>query len=287
MIYFDLLIQGIIQGSIYALIAVGLTLVYGLLRVLHIAHAGLFTLGAYIGVITMNYSGSLFLSFIISMIVVGILGVGIYRFCYKPLLSKPPYIALIASIGLFISMEEIYRMVFGSQGISFNNVPLSNVFVFGSIHIKSAEIFVIILTVLLVGLLSVFTTKTRIGIGWRATVTQPEMAKSFGINVENVRYGNFFMGSALAAAGGVMVAILNNLVEPTMGGVPSYKALAIIVLGGLGNVKGTLIASILLGLIEAFGTIYLGNLLDRDAIAFAFLIIVLMLKPQGLFGMRS
>jgi len=287
MIYLDLIIQGIIQGSIYALIAVGLTLVYGLLRVLHIAHAGLFTLGAYIGVIVMNYTDSLIFSFLISMFIVGLLGIGIYRFCYKPLLSKPPYIALIASIGLFISMEEIYRMLFGSMGISFKNVPLSTIYSFGSFHIKSAEIITVILTILLVGLLSLFTTKTRIGIGWRATVTQPEMAESFGINVEYVRYGNFFMGSALAAAGGVMVAILNNLVEPTMGGVPSYKALAIIVLGGLGNVKGTLIASILLGLIEAFGTIYMGDLLDRDAIAFAFLIIVLMIKPQGLFGMRA
>lgn len=284
MIYIDLIIQGIIQGSIYALIAVGLTLVYGLLRVLHVAHAGLFTLGAYLGVVIMNSTNSLLLSFIISMITVGFIGVAIYKFCYKPLLDKPPYVALIASIGLFISMEEIYRMIFGSLGISFKNVPLNNVFVLGSLHIKSGEIFAIILTLVLVGLLTVFTTKTRIGIGWKATVTQPLIAQAFGINVEKVRYGNFFMGSALAAAGGVMVGILNNLIEPTMGGVPSYKALAIIVLGGLGNVQGTLIASILLGLIESFGTIYLGHILDRDAIAFAFLIIILMFKPEGLFG---
>ncbi len=284
MIYIDLIIQGIIQGSIYALIAVGLTLVYGLLRVLHIAHAGFFTLGAYLGVVVMNSTNSLLLSFIISMTSVGVVGVAIYKFCYKPLLDKPPYVALIASIGLFISMEEIYRMVFGSLGISFKNVPLNQIFTLGSIHIKLGEIFTIILMVLFVGLLTIFTTKTRIGIGWRATVTQPQMAQSFGIDVEKVRFGNFFLGSALAAVAGIMVGILNNLIEPTMGGVPSYKALAIIVLGGLGNVQGTLIASILLGLIESFGTIYLGNILDRDAIAFAFLIIVLMFKPQGLFG---
>jgi len=286
MIFIDLIIQGIIQGSIYALIAVGLTLVYGLLRVLHVAHAGLFALGAYFGVLLMNYINNLVLSFLLSMFLVGILGILVYIICYKPLLNKPPYVALIASIGLFISMEEIFRMVFGSMGISFKHPPLNNVINFGSIHIKTGEIFAIVLTLLLIGLLTVFTTKTRIGIGWRATVTEPKIAESFGINVEMVRYGNFFMGSALAAAGGIMVGILNNLVEPTMGGVPSYKALAIIVLGGLGNVQGTLIASVLLGLVESFGTIYLGKVLDRDAIAFAFLILILMIKPEGLFGRR-
>ena len=99
-----------------------------------------------------------------------------------------------------------------------------------------------------------------------------------------MRYLNFFIGSSFAAAAGVLVALLNNLVEPTMGSVASYKALAIIVLGGLGSIRGTLIASLLLGVLESFGTIYIGHLLDRDAIAFAFLILVLMIRPQGLMG---
>ena len=112
------------------------------------------------------------------------------------------------------------------------------------------------------------------------------MAESFGINLKTVRYVNFFVGSALAGAAGVMVALLNNLVEPTMGSVPSYKALAIIVLGGLGSIPGTLLAALTLGIVEAFGTIYLGKLLDRNAIAFAFLILVLMVRPQGLFARK-
>ena len=109
------------------------------------------------------------------------------------------------------------------------------------------------------------------------------MAQSFGVDVMKVRYLNFFIGSAMAGGAGSMVALLNNLVEPTMGSVPSYKALAIIVLGGLGNVRGTLIAALVIGITEAFGTIYLGNILDRDSIAFALLILVLMVKPTGLF----
>jgi branched-chain amino acid transport system permease protein len=123
-------------------------------------------------------------------------------------------------------------------------------------------------------------------VAWRATVDDPEIANSYGIDTIKVRYLNFFIGSALAAVGGIFVSILSNLVEPTMGGVAAYKGLAIIVLGGLGNVAGTLVASLVLGIVEAFGTIYLGDLLDRDAIAFAFMIFVLMLRPYGMFSRR-
>jgi branched-chain amino acid transport system permease protein len=126
------------------------------------------------------------------------------------------------------------------------------------------------------------SSHTRTGIAWKATVTDPQMAASFGINIENVRYLNFFVGSALAGAAGVMVVLLTNLVEPTMGAVASYKALAIIVLGGLGSVRGTLVAALVIGIVESFGTVYIGHILDRDALAFAFLIIALMLRPQGL-----
>lgn len=284
MLFIDLTIQGLIQGSIYALIAVGLTLVYGLLRILHVAHAGLFTLGGYFGVLMTNQTGSLLLSLVISMVAVGLLGMAIYRLCYQPILNRPPFVALIASIGLFIAMEETYRLVFGPFGISYDAPPLQDSFALAGSVLKSAEIVTVLGAMGLIGCLAVLAGKTRFGTAWRATVTDPEMAESFGINTIQVRYMNFFIGSALAAFAGVLVALLNNLVEPTMGSVPSYKALAIIVLGGLGDVRGTLIAALALGVIEAFGTIYLGQYLDRDAIAFAFLILVLMLRPQGLFG---
>ncbi|MFD2208052.1 branched-chain amino acid ABC transporter permease [Kiloniella antarctica] len=284
MLYVELLAQGLVQGSIYALVAVGLTLVYGLLRILHVAHAGLFTLGGYIGVLVTNATGSLLLAVIVSMLVVGLLGMAIYRLCYQPILNKPPYVALIASIGLFIAMEEIYRIAFGPYGISYDNPPLQDVIHIFGITLRLGEVAVGVGTLVLIGALALFASKTRFGTVWRATVTDPEMAESFGVDIIKVRYLNFFIGSALAAVAGVMVALLNNLVEPTMGSVPSYKALAIIVLGGLGDVRGTLIAALALGVIEAYGTIYLGNYLDRDAIAFAFLILVLMVRPQGLFG---
>ncbi|MBZ0218630.1 MAG: branched-chain amino acid ABC transporter permease [Fimbriimonadaceae bacterium] len=282
MLFVELVVQGLIQGAIYALIAVGLTLVYGLLRIPHVAHAGLFVLGGYLGLLITNATGSLALALIVSAIVVGLVGMAIYRLCYHPLLVYPPYVALIASIGLFIAMEEIFRLVFGPYGLSFADPPLqAQVAMFG-ISLKQAELFVVVFSAVTIGVLYVLSTRTKLGLGWRATVSDPEIASSFGVNVLKVRYINFFVGSALAAVAGVMVALLNNLVEPTMGSVPSYKALAIIVLGGLGDVRGTLVAALILGVIEAYGTIYLGALMDRDAIAFAFLIIVLMVRPQGL-----
>ena len=284
MLFVDLLSQGLIQGSIYALIAVGLTLVYGLLRILHVAHAGLFTLGGYFGVLITNQMGSFTLALVVSMVSVGLIGMAIYRLCYQPILDKPPFVALIASIGLFIAMEEIFRIVFGPFGLSFDNPPLQEKVAVFAMNFKAAEVLMFFGAIILLGGLAIIAGKSRFGTAWKATVTDPEMAESFGIDTIKVRYVNFFIGSALAAAAGVMVALLNNLVEPTMGSVPSYKALAIIVLGGLGDVRGTLIAALALGVIEAFGTIYLGAYLDRDAIAFAFLILVLMVRPQGLFG---
>jgi branched-chain amino acid transport system permease protein len=285
MLFIELIAQGLIQGSIYALVALGLTLVYGLLRILHVAHAGLFTLGGYIGVLVCNASGSLALGFLCAALVSGFGGVMMFRLAYQPLLTQPPYVALIASIGLFIASEEAFRIIFGAQGMSFIDPPLQQQIVMGAgLQFKLAELLVMLSTSVIIGVLAWLQSRTRVGIACQATVSDPQMAESFGISLRKVRDINFFVGSALAGFAGVWVALLNNLVEPTMGSVPSYKALAIIVLGGLGSVPGTLAAALLLGVIESFGTIYLGDILDRNAIAFAFLIAVLMVRPQGLFA---
>ena len=286
MLYVELLIQGLIYGCMYAAIAVGLTLVYGLLRILHVAHAGLFALGGYLGLLLTNATGSLLLSMPLAAAAVGILGMLIYRLCYEPILDRPPYVALIASIGLFIAMEELLRLVFGPYGLTYTQPHLQHLIRFYGITLRSVDLVIVGGSVSMLGVLAWLSQKTRIGIAWRATVDDPQMAESFGINVLTVRYLNFFIGSALAAMAGIFISLQSNLVEPTMGGVPSYKALAIIVLGGLGNVGGTLAASLVLGVVEAFGTIYVGDYLDRDAIAFAFLIPVLMIRPQGLFSRR-
>ena len=284
MLFLDLTVQGLIQGAQYALIATGLALVYGLLRVLHVAHAGLFTLGAYLAVTVSNATGSFWLALLLAVVVVGLVGMAVYRLLYEPILDQPPHVALIASIGLFISMEEGFRLVFGPYGTSFAVERFSGALTFAGLYVRDVEAATAGLAVLLLGGLALLARRTRIGIAWRATVGDPEMAQSFGVDPVRVRYLNFFIGSALAAVAGVLVALLNNFVEPTLGAVPSYKMLAIIVLGGLGDIRGTLVASLALGVLESFGTIYIGHLMDRDAIAFVFLIGVLMVRPRGLFG---
>ncbi|MCM2295294.1 branched-chain amino acid ABC transporter permease [Rhodoferax sp.] len=287
MLVLELIAQGLVQGSLYALVALGLTLVYGLLRILHVAHAALFTLGGYIGVIMCNATGSLSVGFACAAMVAGVAGVLMFRLAYQPLLKQPPHVALIASIGLFIASEETFRIVFGAQGLSFISPPLQEqVSLGGGLQFKQAELMVMVGTAAIIAVLAWLQSRTRVGVACQATVSDPQMAQSFGISLRKVRDINFFVGSALAGFAGVWVALLNNLVEPTMGSVPSYKALAIIVLGGLGSVPGTLAAALLLGVVESFGTIYLGKFLDRNAIAFAFLIAVLMVRPQGLFARR-
>jgi branched-chain amino acid transport system permease protein len=286
--YVDLAVTGISFGCMYAMMAVGLTLVYGLLRILHVAHAAVFALGAYVTVVVANATGSVALGFLAAIVVTPLFGMATYRLLYEPLLSYRPDVPMIASVGLLVLMQDAFRIVFGEQGITFrHNIYASMTFNFFGVRVNSVQIAIVVSAVVIFLGLHLFTTRTRIGIGWRATVSRPKIAASFGIDSIQVRYVNFAIGSALAAVAGGLVALLNNLVDPVFGYVVSYKALAIIVLGGLGSVRGTLIASLVLGLVEAYGTIFIGAWLDRDAIAFLALIVLLMIRPQGFTGTRA
>ncbi len=288
MLFVELIVKGLAYGCMYAMMAVGLTLVYGLLRILHIAHAGVFALGAYMVVTVANATGSLAAGFLVAIAVSALAGIAIYRLAYQPILGHPPFVPMVVSIGLFIVMQEGFRLIFGAYGIAFDNNPwyVANVGICAGISLTYVEIAMVVVAIMLVVGFGLFAGLTRAGIGWRATVTDPQMATSFGIDPVRVRYLNFLFGSALAGIAGGLVGLLNNYVEPTMGGAVSYKALAIIVLGGLGSVRGTLIASLILGVVEAFGAVYLADFFDRDAIGFLFLIVVLMVRPQGLLGRK-
>jgi branched-chain amino acid transport system permease protein len=286
--YIDLAVTGISFGCMYAMMSVGLTLVYGLLRILHVAHAAVFALGAYVTVLVANATGSVALGFLAAVIVTPLFGMAIYRLLYEPLLKYRPDVPMIASVGLLVLMQDAFRIVFGEQGITFRrNAFAFTTFNFSGVTVSAVQIAIVITAAAVFAGLHLFTTRTRIGIGWRATVSSPQIAASFGIDPIKVRYLNFAIGSALAAIAGGLVALLNNLVDPGIGFVVSYKALAIIVLGGLGSVRGTLIASLVLGLVEAYGTIFIGAWLDRDAIAFLALIVLLMIRPQGFTGART
>jgi len=168
MLFIELVAQSLVQGSLYALIALGLTLVYGLLRILHVAHAALFTLGAYLGVLVCNATGSLLLAFAVAMALAGLGGVAMFRLAYKPLLNKPAYVALIASIGLYIASEEIFRIVFGASGLSFTEPPLQAQVSVGGLQFKQAELAVMLSSVVIIALLGWLQTRTRIGVACQA-----------------------------------------------------------------------------------------------------------------------
>jgi branched-chain amino acid transport system permease protein len=285
--YVDLAITGLSFGCMYAMMAVGLTLVYGLLRILHVAHAAVFALGAYIVVIVANAGDSIALGFLAAIVLTPLFGMAIYRLLYEPLLSYRPDVPMIASVGLLVLMQDAFRILFGEQGITFrHNIYAFKIFDIGGVRINAVQIAIMVCAIIIFAGLHLFTTRTRVGIGWRATVSRPKIATSFGVNAVRVRYLNFAIGSALAALAGGLVGLLDNLVDPGIGYVVSYKALAIIVLGGLGSVRGTLIASLVLGMVESYGTIFIGSWLNRDAIAFLALIALLMVRPQGFTGAR-
>jgi branched-chain amino acid transport system permease protein len=285
--YIDLAITGVSYGCMYALMAVGLTLVYGLLRILHIAHAAVFTLGAYVMVLTSNATGSSLFGIAAAALICTLLGMLIYRFLYEPLLRYPPDVPLVASLGLLILLEDAFRIAFGEQGVAFKQNPLAGVSIsIGKFSVGGVELVIVSVAAFTFLLLYLFTTRARIGVAWRATVSNPRIAASFGVDAIQVRYLNFAIGSALAGVAGSLVALLDNFVDPATGLVVGYKALAIIVLGGLGSITGTLMASLLLGVIETYGTTFLHAVLSREAIAFLFLILVLLTRPQGLWGVK-
>jgi len=216
--YIDLAVSGLSFGCMYAMMAVGLTLVYGLLRILHIAHAAVFALGAYITVIVANASGNIGLGFLAAIAVTPLFGMAVYRVLYEPLLNYRPDVPMIASVGLLVLMQDAFRIAFGEQGVTFrHNIYAFKIFDIAGIRVNAVQVAIVLCAIVVFAGLHLFTTRTRIGIGWRATVSRPRIATSFGVDAVKVRYLNFAVGSALAALAGGLVGLLNNLVDPVIG----------------------------------------------------------------------
>jgi len=278
------LANGIAIGSVYALISLGLTMVYGILRILHVAHAGIYALGAYIGWIAFRLIGEFWLSLFIGMAGSALAGYLVERFLYTPLLHLPRIAPLIVSIGLFIVMEEAFRIIAGPHTLVYNaRVGIGDLSV-GNFHLTETQILILLVTLVILIFLWTFLTRSRTGLAMRACAMDAETASSFGVNVNGVIAVNFLIGSAMAGAAGVLIGVYDNQVWPTMGSIPAYKALAIVVLGGLGNIPGTVIASLVVGLAETFFIGVLAIPFPRDAVAFIAMILVLMFKPYGLLG---
>ena len=280
------LLNGIAMGAIYALITLGLALVYGVLRILHVAHAAVYTAGAYAGLYIFTFSGSLFAAVLGSMAFCGLLGVAIERLIYTPLLKYPPFVPLIGSIAVFLSLEEIFRIVGGPYILSFPAVlPFPGITVSG-IVVSSTLLSIYAVSAAVLLLLWFIVTKTGFGLAMRATSQDRDIAGAMGINCSRAVSMTFVLGSAVAAVAGILVGIYFNQVYPTMGAVPAYKCLALIVVGGLGSLPGAVLASMLLGVGETLLIGYANIPLPRDSLAFIAMIVFLLLRPQGLLGKK-
>lgn len=283
-LFLEQLLNGIAMGSIYALVTLGLALVYGILRILHVAHAAVYTIGAYAGLLIFNITGSLLIAFPSAMIICAIIGVIIERFVYFPLLRYPPFVPLIASIAILLCVEEACRLVAGPHILTFPaKLPFPDVSLEG-INISSTLLAVYAITAVVLLILWYVTTKTELGLAMRAASQDMEISGAMGINSHFIVSITFVIGSAVAAVAGILVGIYYNQVYPTMGTVPAYKTLALIVVGGLGSVPGAVIASLLLGMAETLLIGYANIPLPRDALAFIAMIGVLMWRSEGLLG---
>jgi branched-chain amino acid transport system permease protein len=278
------LVNAIALGSIYAMIAVGLALVYGVLRILHVAQAGLYSAGAFIGLFLYQATGSFLVSLVFAMLAAGILGALIERFIYRPMLARPRIVALIASIGLLICFSDIFRIIAGPNQLAFDMPALRGGYEFLGLVIAKVDAAILTGTAVIFILLWIVLQKTKLGFAIRAAAQDSETAQVMGINVTRSVSWVFFISSAIAAFGGVMVGVLYNAVYPDMGDMIAYKGLALIVIGGFGSLFGTVLASFLLAIAETILTAYTAVPLSREGVAMLFLVILILVRPQGLLG---
>lgn len=287
MLFFQNLSNALVLASTYILMAMGLTMIYGVLKILHIAHAAVYTVGAFVGLLVFTWLGNFWVALLVAMVAAGVMGVLIYRGVYFYMLDAPRTVPLIASIGLYVMFTDLlqkgflmgpYQQALAAGGAGMPRIRTE------LFSLTPKQILILVVTTVLLIVLYLILSRTRIGLGWKAAAMDREMAGAVGVNLNRVVALNFFLGSALAGAAGVLVGVYNNSVYATMGDLPSYKAFIIIVLGGMGSLPGTIIASILLAVVENFLVASAGYVLPRDAIAFLVLILMLMFRPHGLLG---
>lgn len=286
--FFQQLINGFSLGSIYALIALGYTMVYGIIMLINFAHGDIMMVGAYVGFFSVTLLGTnIFAAMAAAMLVCSILGVLMEKIAYKPLRNSTRIAALTTAIGTSLFLEYITILLLGAnQRIYPDSVfPAVNYSFFG-LMISNKDIFIIISAILLMVLLQVFIKKTKTGKVMRAVSIDREAAQLMGISVDRTISFTFAIGSSLAAAAGVMVGVYYNTINPLMGIIPGLKAFVAAVLGGIGIIPGAMVGGVMMGILETMVSGY-GSSLYRDAVAFAVLILILLIKPTGLFGKNT
>ncbi|MBU5427048.1 branched-chain amino acid ABC transporter permease [Tissierella pigra] len=280
------LINGISLGSIYALIALGYTMVYGIINLINFAHGDIYMIGAYVGFALTTFLGlGFFPSLLISMLVCSILGMIIEKVAYKPIRNSTRIAALITAISVSLFLE--YTMVYfvKPDTRTFPEVLQSKILTLfnGKIIIDLKNIYIILITILLMAGLQYVVHKTKVGKAMRAVSLDKNAAELMGVDVNKTISYTFAIGSSLAGAAGVLVGVYYNTINPLMGVVPGLKAFVAAVLGGIGIIPGAVFGGFFLGMTETLVSAYGGSVF-KDAVAFSILIIVLLIKPNGLLG---
>ena len=278
-------ISGISLGSIYAIIALGYTMVYGIAKMLNFAHGDVIMVGAYICFFAMTtFQLPPLVGVLLAMLVCTVLGVVIERLAYKPLRQAPSLAVLITAIGISYLLQNLAQLMWKSNTKVFPSVVGNGVLPLfgGKLPISHVTILTIAACVVIMVALTLFTGKTKMGKAMRACSEDKGAAQLMGINVNTTISVTFAIGSALAAVAGVLLVSAYPVLQPTTGSLPGIKAFTAAVFGGIGSIPGALLGGILLGIIETFANIYFGDL--SSAIVFAVLIVVLLVKPTGLLG---
>ena len=282
------LINGLMLGASYALVAIGYTLIFGVLRLLHFAHGEVFMMGAFIGLqIVLSFAGAgIYVAILGAMLSTALLGVIITYVAVRPVSSRYPLAPLISTIGVTIVLQNLAIYIFGGEQVAFPETIEIVLYRFGPVTISSVQIFILVVALVSMAALWLFIGRTRMGRAIRATSESHETAALLGVNVNQVVLVTFFLASLLAGIAGVLDGIKNSAISPHMGLEVAIKGLVVMLLGGLGNVPGAMVAGLLLGMVEILSAAYLGTSM-RDFFSFLILILILLYRPTGLFGTRT
>mgnify|MGYP002542129018 FL=1 len=282
--FIQTLISGLSLGSIYALIALGYTMVYGIAKMLNFAHGDIIMIGAYAGIVTVNQLGlPPIVAVIVSVVICAGLGMLIEFLAYKPLRQAPPLSVLITAIGVSYLLQNLALIIFGSQQKAYPNLIELSSFTIGGVTVDGISVLTLLMTALIMVVLSFFINKTKLGKAMRAVSEDKNAASLMGISVNRTITLTFAIGSALAAFASIFYGMSYVYIKPTTGAMPGIKAFTAAVFGGIGSIPGAMLGGILLGMIEQFSKTYISTLW-ADAIVFGVLVLVLVVKPTGLLG---
>ena len=281
------LISGLSLGSIYALIALGYTMVYGIAKMLNFAHGDIIMVGAFASIVFINNLGlPMFAGVILSIVVCVAVGVLVEKIAYKPLRNAPPLSVLITAIGVSYFLQSLAQLIFGTNQKSFPKFITLNPIQMGQLTIKGESIVTMAVTFVIMAALTFFINKTKLGKAMRAVSEDRQAAELMGISVNKTITLTFAIGSALASVAGSFYGLTYGFIGPYTGSMPGIKAFVAAVFGGIGSIPGAMLGGILLGVIENLAKAYISTELS-DAIVFGVLIAVLLIKPTGLLGKKT